>query len=225
MYKKFAVVFGVIAIAIIAVGVAIAFDWLGDSEIPEATGADNAMRITWGYTTGDLPSDLDRRQITDTEDQAEYDEAETYPEYPAEYDDEEIPHEDLAPDFTMYNAEGNQVNLSDFFGKPIVLNFWTTWCPACIVELPYFEQFRAEVGDNVQILKVNIREAREQVESFMQDSGFDFPVFFDEGAGADMFDVQFIPMTFFIDSNGQLVSSISGAATLDSLHQELERLS
>jgi len=293
MYKKFAIFFGVLAIAVIAFAVVIAVDWLREPEEALIEDGDGVTRIIWGYSPGDLPTELQRpRQEDSTASDETEEQDETSPQEEASQEDvpaqqdastqqgastqqetltqqdasaqqdapsqqdtstqdtptqqntppaqqetptqeeapeaapqPEIPPEDLAPDFAMYNANGNRVNLSDFFGRPIILNFWTTWCPGCVVEMPYFQQLYAEVGSDVQIIKVNLREDREHVESFMTNNGFDFPLFFDAGTGATAYSVQFIPITFFIDSQGQLVSSIPGVATLDALLQELERLS
>ena len=52
-------------------------------------------------------------------------------------------------DFTVYNQEGEQVNLSDFFGKPIILNFWATWCPYCVQEMPVFEEYFNKYKDDI----------------------------------------------------------------------------
>ena len=70
-----------------------------------------------------------------------------------------------APDFTVFDKDGNQVQLSSFFGKPIVLNFWASWCPPCKEEMPDFETAYQNY-DDVQFLMVNMTDgARETMES------------------------------------------------------------
>ena len=121
-----------------------------------------------------------------------------------------------APDFTFHDAEGNPVQLSDFFGKPIVLNFWATWCMFCVQETPYFQGLYEDYGDYLHVLKVNWLgsrgETHEIVENFMADGGYTFPVFFDTNAeGVRAYGVSGIPTTFFIDRYGNIAAAGSGA--------------
>lgn len=67
----------------------------------------------------------------------------------------------LAPDFTVYDADGNQVKLHDFIGKPIVLNFWASWCGPCQMEMPDFHEKYLELGDEINFLMVNMTTGRE----------------------------------------------------------------
>ena len=91
--------------------------------------------------------------------------------------------EQEAPDFTVYDAEGREVRLSDYFGKPIVLNFWASWCGPCKMEMPDFQEKYLELEGEVHFLMVNMTDgARETVETataFLAESGFTFPVLFD----------------------------------------------
>ena len=130
-----------------------------------------------------------------------------------------------APDFIFYDIDGNEMRLSDFFGKPIVLNFWTTWCPSCVREMPYFQQLYEEHGDEIHILKINlldgIRETRERVDRFIADNDYNFPIYFDGGDGGRVFGVRFIPMTFFIDARGNALAHTQGAVDGEILRQGL----
>jgi len=124
------------------------------------------------------------------------------------------------PDFAMTDAEGNEVWLSDFFGTPLVVNFWTTWCPACVTELPYFETLYQNYGTDVQVIKVNLGESQETVERFMQENGYSFPLYFDV-SGAVAFGVQFIPVTFFIGVDGNAAARVQGPVNDSVLEQGL----
>jgi thiol-disulfide isomerase/thioredoxin len=114
---------------------------------------------------------------------------------------EEIPETvETAPDFTVLNNVGREVRLKDYFGKPIVLNFWATWCGPCKMELPYFNEAYLECGDEVEFVMVNLtdgfRETVKGVRKFMSDNGYEFPVHFDaEGDGAATYGAYSIPLT------------------------------
>ena len=93
------------------------------------------------------------------------------------------PQKALAPDFTVVDADGREVKLSDFRGKPTVVNFWATWCGYCKQEMPDFEEVYLEMGDEVNFLMVNMtdgsRETVEMASTYIADSGYTFPVYYD----------------------------------------------
>ena len=138
--------------------------------------------------------------------QVSYDEAEPTPQ-------QTIPE---TPDFTVYDTNGNAVNLSDFFGKPIVINFWATWCGPCKYELPSFDLLHKQYGDEVNFLMVNLtdgnRETVEKVKSFITENNYTFPVYYDtDFSAANAYYPYSIPLTIFIDSQGNIVGSYTGA--------------
>lgn len=133
------------------------------------------------------------------------------------------PQRQMAPDFTVYGGDGNPAALSDFFGKPIVLNFWASWCGPCKSEMPDFEQAYKELGGEIQFLMVNCTGGRETLESakaFIADSGYTFPVYYDTDLDASMtYGTSSIPMTFFIDEAGYLTAYAQGAISAEMLQQ------
>ena len=88
-----------------------------------------------------------------------------------------------ANDFTVINNEGESVSLSDFFGKPIIVNFWASWCGPCKMELPEFEKAYKTYGEEIEFLMVNLTdeygETVESVKKFTKDNKYNFPLYFD----------------------------------------------
>jgi thiol-disulfide isomerase/thioredoxin len=134
-----------------------------------------------------------------------------------------------APDFTMLDKDGNEVKLSDFLGKPIILNFWASWCGPCKSEMPDIQEFYEKYGENVHFLIVNCtdgsRETLSTAKAFIEDSGYTFPVYFDTTSmGAYTYGASSIPLTFFIDANGDLMAYYMGAMSANILQQGIDML-
>ena len=133
----------------------------------------------------------------------------------AETEDSE-PAAEKAPDFTVLDADGNPVQLSDYIGKPVVINFWASWCPPCREELPSFDKLYAEYGDRVTFLMVNLTYGEGDVEAdvngFLAEEGYTFPVFYDtEGDAAAAYAIEYIPVTVFVRADGTLAAQQVGA--------------
>ena len=135
----------------------------------------------------------------------------------------------FAPDITVYTLEGGEVNLSDLRGKPVVLNFWATWCPPCKAELPHFEKLSVEYGGEVEFMMVNLtdgtRDTEELVSSFIDSEGYTFPVYCDtEMQAYHLYGVQSIPQTFFIDADGRIQNYYTGAMSEEQLKGYIEEM-
>ena len=137
------------------------------------------------------------------------------------------PERTAAPDFTAYDADGNAVQLSDYFGKPLVLNFWASWCGPCKSEMPAFQQ-AYEQEDGVQFLLVNMtggRETQADAEALLAQEGYTFPVLFDLDLDAAMtYGVTALPTTYFLDAEGNLVAWAQGAINEQTLQQGLDMI-
>ncbi|WP_026395826.1 TlpA family protein disulfide reductase [Acetobacterium malicum] len=132
-----------------------------------------------------------------------------------------------APDFTVIDEAGNPVKLSDFRGKPIVLNFWASWCPPCKSEMPHFNKIYGEKKDEIAFLMVDYvdgeRETTETGLQYVREQGFDFPVYFDtEQEAAYAYEVTSIPATFFINADGKIATSFQGAIDETSLNEGIQ---
>ena len=134
-----------------------------------------------------------------------------------------------APDFTVVDAEGNAVNLYDFIGKPLVVNFWASWCGPCRSEMPDFDEAYSEYCDKVIFMMINLADGRrETVQSgleYVLEQGFSFPVYFDIGLEASLsYGITSYPTTIFIDEEGYFVTGYIGAINKEVLQEALDLL-
>jgi thiol-disulfide isomerase/thioredoxin len=128
-----------------------------------------------------------------------------------------------APDFTVLDYEGNEVKLSDYKGKPVVLNFWATWCFYCKEEMPDFNKAYEKYPD-VEFLMINAtdgyQETIETAKKYYEDEGYDFNIYFDTNIEAvNNYGLTGFPATFFIDDEGYLQASIGGMLDFETLEK------
>jgi thiol-disulfide isomerase/thioredoxin len=131
-----------------------------------------------------------------------------------------------APDFTMTDIDGTRVTLSSLIakGKPIVLNFWASWCPPCREEMPEFNEVYKEIGGEVQFIMLDLadgqRETVQKGAQYVKDQGFSFPVYFDtEKEAALAYGIRFIPTTVLIKINGYIENGAQGSIDGETLRK------
>lgn len=134
-----------------------------------------------------------------------------------------------APDITIYDLSGNAVKLSDYFGKPIVLNFWASWCGPCKEEMPYFDEVYLQYEGEVVFLMVNRTDgSSETVRSatnYLLANKYSFPVFLDtDREGPTKYGVAAIPYSFFINEDGYIVSKVNAGIGKQRLMQEIAKI-
>jgi peroxiredoxin len=135
----------------------------------------------------------------------------------------------LAPEFSLFDLAGNEVRLSDYRGKKVLLNFWATWCPPCKAEMPYMQEYYEEYQkDGFEILAVNAtvtENSTEDVVKFVEENGLTFPIPMDEkNQVSSGYEIMAYPTSFFIDSDGVIRSKIIGGMTKEYLEDEIKKL-
>jgi cytochrome c biogenesis protein CcmG/thiol:disulfide interchange protein DsbE len=119
----------------------------------------------------------------------------------------------LAPDFTLQTLEGKTIKLSDLRGKPVVLNFWATWCAPCKIEMPWFVDLQKKYDSTgVQFLGVAMDDAStKDIAEFAQSMNVNYPILIGKEAVGDAYGgVQFLPETFYIGRDGKIVDKAFG---------------
>lgn len=127
---------------------------------------------------------------------------------------------DKAPDFTAQLVNGETVKLSDYSDKIVLLNFWATWCPPCVGEMPAFERLKNDGDDDLVILCVNCMDDKATVDKFVQDNGYTFNIAYDEDGSIEMYyPTNGIPYTLVINK-GEVAEIYVGAADADTQYNE-----
>lgn len=122
---------------------------------------------------------------------------------------------EVAPNFELVNLSGETVNLSDYKGKTILLNFWATWCPPCKEEMPILQQYYEDHGavSEIEIVAVNMTKVEGKVEiikEFVNEYDLTFPVLLDskDGKIMDLYEVMAFPTTYIINGDGIVTDKI-----------------
>lgn len=133
--------------------------------------------------------------------------------------------QDQAPDFTLLDLDGNQISLGDFAGRPVVINFWATWCPPCQDEMPLLVEAYEREGGQVVFLAISIDEPERAVRRFAEKNDISFVILLDEGGKvASEYQVKSIPITFFVNRDGQVVMRYAGQIPTHRLEDGLSRI-
>ena len=144
-------------------------------------------------------------------------------------DSEDEAQNALAPDFTVYDRDGNPVKLSDYRGKPVVLNFWSSRCGPCQMEMPDFQKAYEDLGEEIHFIMVNVTDGSwdtvDSASAFIAENNYTFPVFYDTDiSAASAYGASSLPTTYFIDAEGNGVAYGMGAMDMDTLMSGIEMI-
>jgi peroxiredoxin len=128
-----------------------------------------------------------------------------------------------APEFTLKTLEGKKVSLSDYKGKPVLVNFWATWCAPCKIEMPWFEEFQKQyASQGLVILGVvdDVDAGKDMIAKTAEKSGVTYPILLSDGKISDTYGgldakgqpvgMEYLPMSFYVDKNGVVVAETAG---------------
>jgi len=118
----------------------------------------------------------------------------------------------LALDFSLAKLGGETISVSEFRGKkPVVVDFWASWCPNCRRDMPNLNRFYEKYKDKVEVIGVNLQESESTVGKFIASKGISFPIALDpRGEASRAFGIQYTNTHFLIDINGKLIRTIPG---------------
>jgi len=130
-----------------------------------------------------------------------------------------------APDFELVDLAGELVSLREQQGKPVILNFWATWCAPCVIEMPNIQKFYENYPGEFQVLAVNADESELTVGRFVEDMGLTFDILLDPGGKIQsLYQIRGYPTSFFIDAEGKIRAWHTGSLTEDQLADYLLRV-
>lgn len=132
------------------------------------------------------------------------------------------------PPFTLPSYPDNQpISLSDFKGKPLLINFWASWCPPCQEETPDLVKAYAKYGNKVQFISVNLtaKDSLPDIKGFIDKYGIQYPVALDvNGTVTSQYNVVAIPTSIFVNRSGVIVARVTGAIMPQILESDLQRI-
>ncbi|HYN78585.1 MAG TPA: TlpA disulfide reductase family protein [Lamprocystis sp. (in: g-proteobacteria)] len=128
-----------------------------------------------------------------------------------------IPDRPPAPAFDLQDAQGQPQRLAEHLGKPVILNFWATWCPPCRAEMPAMQRaYQALAAEGIAVIAVNVGDDADAIGEFLEETPVDFPLPMDtDSKVAQRYPMKGLPTTYVIDPQGRLVLVAEGERDWD----------
>lgn len=132
-----------------------------------------------------------------------------------------------APNFVLTDLQGKKVSLADYKGRPVLINFWATWCGPCKVEMPWFEQLRqqyAAQGFEILGLTDDADAGKDLIAKVAQRSGVTYPILLTDGKVQDAYGgLDVLPMSFYVDRSGTIVEQTAGLGSKDQIEANIKK--
>jgi thiol-disulfide isomerase/thioredoxin len=133
----------------------------------------------------------------------------------------------VAPSFTLATLDGKKVSLSDYKGRPVLVNFWGTWCAPCKVEMPWFEEFRkqyAAQGFEILGLTDDADAGNEAIAKVVKKTGVTYPILLTDGKVQKAYGgLDYLPVSFYVDKNGLVVDETAGLGSKDEIEAHIKK--
>jgi len=137
-----------------------------------------------------------------------------------------------AVNFTLTSNTGKRVSLADYKGKPVLINFWATWCTPCKVEMPWFEEFQKKyAAQGLQVVGIDedddaeSAEIREQIKKTLEKTGVDYTILMSDKKVGDAYGgLDVLPATFYVDRNGKIVAQAIGLASKEEAEGNIQKI-
>jgi thiol-disulfide isomerase/thioredoxin len=143
--------------------------------------------------------------------------------------DSEQPHMrgKVAPAFTLTDLDGKKVSLSDYKGRPVLVNFWATWCGPCKVEMPWFEEFQKQyAAQGFQILGLtdDVDAGKDTITKVAHRIGVSYPILLTDGKVQTAYGgLDVLPMSFYVNRNGVVVEETAGLGSKDEIEAHIKK--
>jgi len=132
-----------------------------------------------------------------------------------------------APGFVLTNLDGKKVSLGDYKGRPVLVNFWATWCAPCKLEMPWFEEFRKQyASQGFEILGItdDADAGKDVIAKAVQKAGVSYPILLTDGKIEKAYGAtDYLPMSFYVDRNGVVVEETAGLGTKDEIEANIKK--
>lgn len=130
------------------------------------------------------------------------------------------------PEFKLADLEGGVHQLSDYAGQPVIVNFWGTFCPPCVKEMPEFErQYEKWKDKGLVVLAINLSEDTLTVNNFVKQFDLSYPILRDVNRKTEkQYGLRSYPTTFFVKADGSLMEATVGGMTEEEINERVERL-
>lgn len=132
-----------------------------------------------------------------------------------------------APAFALTSLDGKKVSLADYKGRPVLVNFWATWCGPCKVEMPWFEEFRkqyAAQGFEILGLADDVDAGKDMIAKVANKTGVSYPILLTDGKVQTAYGgLDVLPMSFYVDRNGVIVEQTAGLGSKDQIEANIKK--